>query len=97
MKRQKLCLNYGTTNFTKIDMQLVLIFAKIYYRLPDNPSILQEFIWQDFDRPPLYPRFKKLINYWNEHIEGPIASIDFCSSHLRSPDYIFADCDFTIH
>ena len=97
MKRQKLCLNYGTTNFTKIDMQLELILAKIYYRLPDNPSILQEFIWQDFDRPPLYPRFKKLINYWNEHIEGPIASIDFCSSHLRSPDYIFADCDFTIH
>ena len=97
MKRQKLWLNYGTTNFTKIDMQLELIFAKIYYRLPDNPSILQEFIWQDFDRPPLYPRFKKLINYWNEHIEGPIASIDFCSSHLRSPDYIFADCDFTIH
>ena len=97
MKRQKLCLNYGTTNFTKIDMQLELIFAKIYYRLPDNPSILQEFIWQDCDRPPLYPRFKKFINYWNEHIEGPIASIDFCSSHLRSPDYIFADCDFTIH
>ena len=97
MKRQKLYLNCGTTNFTKIDMQLQLIFAKIYYRLPDNPSILQEFIWQDFDRPPLYPRFKKLIDYWNENIEGPIYSIDFCSSNLRSPDYIFADCDFTIH
>ena len=78
-------------------MYLELIFARIYYRLPDSPSILQEFIWQDFDKPPLYPRFKRLIEYWNENIEGPIDSIDFCSSHLRSHDYVFADCDFTIH
>ena len=90
-------MNCGTPDCIKIDMNLELIFARIYYRLPDSPNILQEFIWQDFDKPPLYPRFKRLIKYWNENNEGPIDSIDFFSSHLGSQDYIFADCDFTIH
>ena len=78
-------------------MNLELTLARIYYRMPDSPSIIQEFIWQDFDKPPIYPRFQKLIKYWDKYIEGPIESIDFCSSHTINHNLIFADCDFTIH
>ena len=78
-------------------MNLELILARIYYRMPDSPSIIQEFIWQDFDRPPAYPRFQKLIEYWDKNIEGPIDSIDFCSSHVIDYNLMFVDCDFTIH
>ena len=37
------------------------------------------------------------IEYWDKNIEGPIDSIDFCSSHSINYNLMFVDCDFTIH
>ena len=37
-----------------------LTTAEILYRLPDHPSLLQSFIWQDYDVHPRFPRLKRL-------------------------------------
>ena len=35
-----------------------LTTAEILYRLPDHPSLLQSFIWQDYDVHPRFPRLQ---------------------------------------
>ena len=35
-----------------------LTTAEILYRLPDHPSLLQSFVWQEYDVHPRFPRLK---------------------------------------
>ena len=71
--------------------------VQVIYYLPDYENILNEFIWQTEDISPEFPRIDKFIKYWDKNIEGPIDSIDFCSSHAINYNLMFVDCDFTIH
>ena len=52
-----------------------LTTAQIYYHLPDHPSFLQEFIWQDYDRIPTFPKLKNFLGFWVEQIEGKLHSV----------------------
>ncbi len=47
-----------------------LTTAQVLYRLPDHPSLLQEFIWQTMDKAPDFPRIRKFLRYWEENLEG---------------------------
>jgi uncharacterized protein Usg len=38
-----------------------LTTARILYHLPDHPSLLQEFIWQDYD---LFPHFLRFLGFY---------------------------------
>ena len=49
-----------------------LILAEILYRMPDYPSVLQTFIWQKEDVPPVYPRLKNFLQFWEENLEGKL-------------------------
>ena len=33
-----------------------LTTADIHYHMPDHPKLLQQFIWQEYDLAPLFPR-----------------------------------------
>jgi uncharacterized protein Usg len=44
----------------------------IVYRLPDAPSLLQEFMWETHDLHPEFPRIRKFLNFWRREIDGPI-------------------------
>ena len=35
-----------------------LTTAEILYRLPDHPSLLQSYIWQEYDMHPRFPRLR---------------------------------------
>ena len=35
-----------------------LTTAEILYRMPDHPSLLQTYVWQDYDIHPRFPRLK---------------------------------------
>jgi uncharacterized protein Usg len=43
-----------------------LTTAQILYRLPDHPSLLQTFVWQDYDLCPRFPVLNKFLAFWLE-------------------------------
>lgn len=54
--------------------------AEILYRMPDHPTLVQTFVWQDMDRwhddPQLtYPRLRQFCGWWNANLDGPIVQV----------------------
>ena len=47
-----------------------LTTAQILYRLPDHPSVLQTFVWQDYDVCPRFPVLNRFLAFWLEKLEG---------------------------
>ena len=62
-----------------------LTTAKIFYRMPDFQSVLNQFIWQEYDLAPDYHRLFEFIEFWQTKIEGPLHSIEFNHRKLISP------------
>jgi len=62
-----------------------LTTAQIYYRLPDHLSVVQEFIWQEYDVFPKFPILKKFLAFWEEEIEGPLHSVTVAHQRLIKP------------
>lgn len=62
-----------------------LTTAEIIYRLPDYRDLLQEFIWQDLDLAPKFPRLQEFLGFWDRCIEGPIHSVRVASVALIKP------------
>ena len=52
-----------------------LTTAEFIYHMPDNPHILQSYIWQDYDLAPKFPVLNKFITFWVEELDGPLHSI----------------------
>ena len=49
-----------------------LTTAEILYRLPDHPSLLQSFIWQEYDLHPRFPRLRTFLDFWTRNLEGKL-------------------------
>lgn len=54
--------------------------AEILYRMPDQRSLVQTFVWQDLDQwdanPRLrFPRLRRFCAWWNAHLDGPILQV----------------------
>ncbi len=62
-----------------------LTTAEILYRMPDHPSLLQTFVWQDYDLHPRFPRLLKFLRYWSEHLDGPLYRIRVAHRRLIHP------------
>ena len=56
-----------------------LTTIKVIYYLPDYDHILQEFVFQQYDIVPEYPKLKKFIRFWRKNIEAEIHRVDFSS------------------
>ena len=54
-----------------------LTTAELTYRMPDYQSVLNTFIWQEYDLAPDYPRLFEFIEFWQDSIEGPLHSVRF--------------------
>jgi len=57
-----------------------LTTVKVIYYLPDYNHILQEFIFQQYDIRPDYPKLNKFLRFWKKNIEARIYRVDFSSS-----------------
>ncbi|MFT6105058.1 MAG: hypothetical protein ACJA1E_001485 [Paracoccaceae bacterium] len=55
-----------------------LTTAEIFYRMPDFQSVLNTFVWQQYDLAPDHPRLFEFIEFWQHEIEGPLHSVRFC-------------------
>jgi uncharacterized protein Usg len=62
-----------------------LTTAEILYRLPDHPSLLQSYIWQDYDMSPVFPKLKAFLAFWSAKLDGPLYQVTVASSALIKP------------
>ena len=62
-----------------------LTTAEIRYRMPDHPSLLQLYIWQEFDLAPKFPGLQKFLDYWRRDLEGPLHSVTVAHHRLIKP------------
>jgi uncharacterized protein Usg len=62
-----------------------LTTAEILYQLPDHPSLLQHYIWQEYDMAPRFPILSGFLKFWQENLEGRLHSVTVASSQLIRP------------
>ena len=62
-----------------------LTTAQILYRLPDHPSLLQTYVWQDYDLCPNFPELQRFLAFWQEQLEGPLHSVTVAHCRLIKP------------
>ena len=62
-----------------------LTTAEILYHLPDHPSLLQSYIWQDLDMAPQYPVLRRFLRFWEQSLDGRLHSVRLGSAELIQP------------
>jgi uncharacterized protein Usg len=62
-----------------------LTTANILYRLPDHPTFLQSYIWQEYDLAPRFPELRAFLDFWRRELEGPLHSVTVAHSRLIRP------------
>ncbi|MDT8344618.1 MAG: usg protein [Thermohalobaculum sp.] len=75
-----------------------LATAEIFYRMPDARSLIQSYIWQDYDLAPTFPNLRKFLDFWMRELDGPIHSVRLAHSRLLRPAEIrMVDREFVLH
>ena len=62
-----------------------LTTAEIHYRMPDHLSLLQLFVWQDYDLAPAFPSLRRFLDYWQKELDGPLHSVRIAHKRLIKP------------
>ena len=75
-----------------------LTTAEILYHLPDHPSLLQSYTWQDYDLTPDFPILWRFLDFWNRSLDGKVHSVIVASTGLISPGELrHAGTVFALH
>jgi uncharacterized protein Usg len=75
-----------------------LTTAEILYRLPDHPSLLQTFIWQEYDVHPRFPRLSGFLDFWQHHLDGKLYRVTVAHSKLIGPTELrLLTADYRLH
>jgi uncharacterized protein Usg len=75
-----------------------LTTARILYRLPDHPRLLQTYVWQDYDLFPRFPVLLRFLDFWRRELEGPLHSVTVAHARLIKPAEIRAiGSEFRLH
>lgn len=59
-----------------------LTTARILYRMPDRPVLLQSYLWQDYDLAPKFPELEKFLDFWERELDGPIHSVEVAHAKM---------------
>lgn len=62
-----------------------LTTAEILYRMPDFPTVLQTYVWQDYDLAPEFPEMHGFLNFWRRRLDGTLHSVRFAHKRLVAP------------
>jgi uncharacterized protein Usg len=85
-------------NFERTLQGYRLTTAEILYHLPDTPSLLQSFIWQELDIAPKFPVLTKFLHFWETSIDGKLHSVRVAARGLISPAELkHYGHEFTLH
>jgi uncharacterized protein Usg len=75
-----------------------LTTARIFYSMPDHRSLLQEFIWQEYDLFPRFPELQRFLAFWQRELEGPLQKVIVAHRKLISPAEVRAiGREFSLH
>ncbi len=75
-----------------------LTTAEIHYRMPDRPSLIQLFVWQNYDLAPDFPTLMGFLDYWQREIDGKLHSVRVAhKSLIRPSEFKFVDGVVSIH
>jgi uncharacterized protein Usg len=74
-----------------------LTTAEIHYYMPDHPSLLQLYVWQEYDVAPGFPVLHGFLDHWRREVEAALHSIRVAHRHLISPvEWRNVDDEFSI-
>ena len=62
-----------------------LTTAEILYRMPDHPSLLQTYVWQEYDIHPSFPRLKFFLDFWSRNLDGKLYRVTVAHKRLITP------------
>ena len=62
-----------------------LVTVNVIYFLPDQPSLINEFLWQTLDLKPKYPRIERFLDFWTREIEAEIKEVHLADSDSFLP------------
>jgi uncharacterized protein Usg len=75
-----------------------LTTAEILYRMPDHPSLLQTYVWQDYDLHPRFPKLLRFLDFWAAKLDGKLYRVRVAHTKLIKPSEIsFVDGQFRLH
>lgn len=73
---------------TDLELQLRnyrLTTAQIYYYMPDHPTLLQEFVWQQLDIAPRFPLLHRFIEFWKREVDAKLHSVKVAHTEVITP------------
>lgn len=76
------------TDFSRMLKGYSLTTAEILYHLPDHPSLLQTYIWQDYDLHPKFPKLRSFLDFWEANLDGKLYKVSVSHRNLISPTEI---------
>ena len=75
-----------------------LTTAEILYHLPDHPSLLQTYVWQNYDIAPKFPRLTRFLDFWEASLDGKLHSVKVASAKIVKPSqYRYVDPLMRMH
>ena len=75
-----------------------LTTAEILYRLPDHPSLIQAFVWQEYDVHPRFPKLSGFLEFWAKNLDGVVHSVRVAHRGLISArEFHFVDGELVLH
>ena len=81
----------------QIEEQYRLTTAEILYHLPDHPSMLQSYIWQEYDVAPKFPELNNFLQFWTRELDGKLHSVYVASKKIISAsDFGVANGAYTL-
>ena len=75
-----------------------LTTAEILYRMPDHPSLLQSYVWQDYDIHPRFPRLMQFLDFWSRNLDGKLFRVTVAHKKLVTPAELrLVGAEFAVH
>ena len=75
-----------------------LTTAEILYHMPDHPSLLQTYVWQELDITPDFPELMQFLNFWESSLDGKVHSVTVAECEIIKPsEYRYFDNKISIH
>ena len=75
-----------------------LATAEILYRMPDHPTLLQSFVWQNYDLCPSFPELRKFLDFWARSLDGALHSVRVAHDRLIKPaELALVTAEYRLH
>jgi len=62
-----------------------LTTAEILYRMPDYKSLIQAYVWQEYDMYPEFPKLHEFLDFWESELDGPLYKVTVAHHRLIEP------------